>query len=197
MAVNPCPASSTSLTLGHVLCLLQLHVINIISLLTPPTRSCLSRPEPDRGIAEAYRVTKPGGVACVIGPVHPTFWLSRFFADTWMLFPTEDEYLTWFKAAGFTDVKLKRIGPSWYRGVRRHGLIMGVSATGIKSKAGESPMPLGPKAEQSASLNTNPFTFLARLLLGTSAGFYYFVLPVYMWLKNLVWPRTGPLADKF
>ena len=31
----------------------------------------------------------------------------------------------WFTAAGFTDIQLKRIGPSWYRGVRRHGLIMG------------------------------------------------------------------------
>ena len=50
-------------------------------------------PEPQRGIKEAYRVTKEGGLACLIGPVHPTFWLSRFFADVWMLFPTEDEYL--------------------------------------------------------------------------------------------------------
>jgi hypothetical protein len=30
-----------------------------------------------------------------------------------------------------------------------------------------------------------------------ATGFWYFLLPVYMWLKNLVWPRTGPLADKF
>ena len=51
-------------------------------------------PEPQRGIREAYRVTRGGGLACLIGPVHPTFWLSRFFADCWMLFPTEDEYLT-------------------------------------------------------------------------------------------------------
>ena len=49
-------------------------------------------PEPQRGIKEAYRVIKEGGLACLIGPVHPTFWLSRFFADMWMLFPTEDEY---------------------------------------------------------------------------------------------------------
>ena len=35
---------------------------------------------------------KEGGIACLIGPVHPTFWLSRLFADAWMLFPTEDEY---------------------------------------------------------------------------------------------------------
>ena len=38
------------------------------------------------------RVVREGGIACLIGPVHPTFWLSRWFADAWMLFPTEDEY---------------------------------------------------------------------------------------------------------
>lgn len=35
-------------------------------------------PDPQRGICEAYRVIKPGGLACLIGPVHPTFWLSRW-----------------------------------------------------------------------------------------------------------------------
>lgn len=42
--------------------------------------------------------------------------------------------LQWFTKAGFADVKIKRIGPKWYRGVRRHGLIMGCSVTGVKSK---------------------------------------------------------------
>lgn len=46
-------------------------------------------PDPQRGIAEAFRVLKPGGLACLIGPVYPTFWLSRMMADFWMLFPTE------------------------------------------------------------------------------------------------------------
>ena len=50
-------------------------------------------PDPQRGIREAYRVVNKGGLACLIGPVHPTFWLSRFFADVWMLFPTEAEYM--------------------------------------------------------------------------------------------------------
>jgi MPBQ/MSBQ methyltransferase len=155
-------------------------------------------PDPQRGIAEAYRVVKPGGLACVIGPVHPTFWLSRFFADAWMLFPTEAEYLEWFTAAGFTDVQLTQIGPPWYRGVRRHGLIMGCSVTGVKPAAGASPLALPPRpAEDSARMNSSPAAFLARLLLGTTAGFYYFLLPVYMWLKNAVWPRSGPLAEKF
>ncbi len=43
-------------------------------------------------------------------------------------------WLQWFTKAGFQDVKIKRIGPSWYRGVRRHGLIMGCSVTGTKPK---------------------------------------------------------------
>lgn len=97
-------------------------------------------PDPQRGIKEAYRVLTIGGVACLIGPVYPTFWLSRFFADMWMLFPKEEEYIEWFKKAGFAQVKLKRIGPKWYRGVRRHGLIMGCSVTGVKPYFGESPL---------------------------------------------------------
>jgi MPBQ/MSBQ methyltransferase len=97
-------------------------------------------PDPQRGIKEAYRVLRFGGLACVIGPVYPTFWLSRFFADMWMLFPKEEEYIEWFKKAGFRDVKLKRIGPKWYRGVRRHGLIMGCSVTGVKRERGDSPL---------------------------------------------------------
>ena len=44
--------------------------------------------------------------------------------------------MQWFTKAGFTDVKIKRIGPKWYRGVRRHGLIMGCSVTGVKAKVG-------------------------------------------------------------
>ena len=76
----------------------------------------------------------------MIGPVYPTFWLSRFFADVWMLFPKEEEYIEWFTKAGFKDVQIKRIGPKWYRGVRRHGLIMGCSVTGVKPASGDSPL---------------------------------------------------------
>lgn len=35
-------------------------------------------PEPQRGIKEAYRVIKEDGIACMIGPVYPTYWLSRY-----------------------------------------------------------------------------------------------------------------------
>jgi ubiquinone/menaquinone biosynthesis C-methylase UbiE len=203
--------------------------------------------QPWVAMQEAYRVIQPGGVACLIGPVHPTFPLSRFFADAWMLFPTEDEYKTWFEAAGFEDVQIKRIAPTWYRGVRRHGLIMGCSVTGVKPQVchlyteplllrkpnpravekgqsaktlhasfvarcaprmhtsesmasvssslfvqpGASPLELGPKAETSHESMANPLLFLLRLLLGTTAGFYFFLVPVYMWFKNKIWPKNA------
>ncbi|CAN6361870.1 unnamed protein product [Urochloa humidicola] len=149
-------------------------------------------PDPQRGIKEAYRVLRFGGVACVIGPVYPTFWLSRFFADMWMLFPKEEEYIEWFKKAGFKDVKLKRIGPKWYRGVRRHGLIMGCSVTGVKRQPGDSPLELGPKAED-VSKPVNPITFLFRFLMGTICAAYYVLVPIYMWIKDQIVPKGMPI----
>ncbi|XP_078442056.1 S-adenosyl-L-methionine-dependent methyltransferases superfamily protein [Wolffia australiana] len=149
-------------------------------------------PDPQRGIKEAYRVLRLGGRACLIGPVYPTFWLSRFFADMWMLFPTEEEYIEWFKKAGFHDVKLKRIGPKWYRGVRRHGLIMGCSVSGVKRERGESPLQMGPKAED-VSKPVNPISFLFRFLLGTIAAAYYVLVPIYMWLKDQIFPKGMPI----
>lgn len=50
--------------------------------------------------------------------------------------------LQWFTKAGFEDVKIKRIGPKWYRGVRRHGLIMGCSVTGVKPKVHHGATPV-------------------------------------------------------
>ncbi|XP_040385272.1 2-methyl-6-phytyl-1,4-hydroquinone methyltransferase 2, chloroplastic [Oryza brachyantha] len=149
-------------------------------------------PDPQRGIKEAYRVLRIGGVACLIGPVYPTFWLSRFFADMWMLFPKEEEYIEWFKRAGFKDVKLKRIGPKWYRGVRRHGLIMGCSVTGVKREHGDSPLQLGPKAED-VSKPVNPITFLFRFLMGTICAAYYVLVPIYMWIKDQIVPKGMPI----
>ncbi|KAK1399101.1 2-methyl-6-phytylbenzoquinone methyltransferase [Heracleum sosnowskyi] len=149
-------------------------------------------PDPQRGIREAYRVLKLGGKACVIGPVYPTFWLSRFFADVWMLFPKEEEYIEWFEKAGFKNVQLKRIGPKWYRGVRRHGLIMGCSVTGVKPASGDSPLQLPPKVEE-VEKPESPIAFLTRLILGSLAGLYYVLVPIYMWLKNLVVPKGRPI----
>lgn len=128
----------------------------------------------------------------MIGPVRPTFWLSRFFADMWMLFPTEEEYIEWFERAGFKDVKLNRIGPKWYRGARRHGLVIGCCVTGVKRESGDSPLKLGPKAED-VSKPVNPIVFLFRFLVGTICATYFFLVPIYMWIKDKIVPGGRPI----
>ena len=93
-------------------------------------------PHPQRAIHEALRVLTPGGKAMIIGPLRPTFWLSRFFADMWYLFPEEAEYRAWFARAGFEDVRVTEITPEWYtHGDRQHGLIMGLAVSGTKPAA--------------------------------------------------------------
>ena len=156
-------------------------------------------PEPQRGIAEAYRVVRKGGTACVVGPVRPTYALSRAMADLWMLFPEEDEYLQWFKRAGFENVKLTRIGPKWYRGERGHGLIMGCSVTGDRPLSGKPPLDLGPKREDRSRAGPDPLASLLRLLVGTIGGFYYFLVPVRSPyphpLPSMPPPSTQPRPD--
>jgi MPBQ/MSBQ methyltransferase len=138
-------------------------------------------PEPQRGIAEAYRVIKPGGMATIIGPVRATNPFSRFWCDLWMLFPMETEYRAWYEAAGFEDVTVSYIGPDAYRGVRQHGLIMGLTITGTKPKDGpmEPKVRLGPMLEsRDAPLSLlDRLLFLPRWAVGAAAGGYYFVLP--------------------
>ena len=63
----------------------------------------------------------------------------------------------------------------------------------VHFQAGDSPLQLPPKPlETSGKSRSNPLLFVLRLLLGSTAGFYYFVLPVYMWIKDRVWPRSMP-----
>lgn len=57
-------------------------------------------------------------------------------------------------------------------------------------QAGDSPLVIGPKEETSGKLNSNPLSFLLRLILGSLAGFYFVVVPVYMWIKDKLWPKN-------
>jgi MPBQ/MSBQ methyltransferase len=101
-------------------------------------------PDPQRAIAEAYRVLRAGGRAVVIGPVRPANPVLRRLADAWMLFPTEREYREWLCRAGFADVELVTLAPSWYRSP--HGPYA-VAVSGRKPAAGASPLTLPPPAE--------------------------------------------------
>ena len=55
---------------------------------------------------------------------------------------------------------------------------------------GKSPLELGPKAEESnkklSQDRTNLAMFILRLVLGSMAGFYFFLVPIYMWIKDKI-----------
>jgi MPBQ/MSBQ methyltransferase len=93
-------------------------------------------PDPQRGIAEARRVLRPGGIAVVVGPVRPAGRLARALADLWMLFPEEHEYRVWFEQAGFEDVTVTHVAPDWYRDRR---VPYGVAVAGTKPGAAAAP----------------------------------------------------------
>jgi len=100
-------------------------------------------PNPQRAIAEAYRVLRAEGRAVVIGPVRPGNPLLRRVAETWMLFPTEQQYRDWFERAGFADVELIAVAPAWYRSPRGP---YAVAVSARKPAPGDSPLGLPPAA---------------------------------------------------
>src|SRR4051794_6379992 len=93
-------------------------------------------PDPQRGIAEAYRVTRAGGTALVIGPVRPATRLARALAGAWMLFPPAGDYTRWMEGAGFTDVRTRALAPTWYRDSR---VPYALAVSGVKPVPGPSP----------------------------------------------------------
>eukprot|EP00181_Compsopogon_caeruleus_P006025 CAMPEP_0184678448 /NCGR_PEP_ID=MMETSP0312-20130426/1192_1 /TAXON_ID=31354 /ORGANISM="Compsopogon coeruleus, Strain SAG 36.94" /LENGTH=291 /DNA_ID=CAMNT_0027127197 /DNA_START=205 /DNA_END=1080 /DNA_ORIENTATION=+ len=152
-------------------------------------------PEPARGISEAYRVVKPGGIATIIGPVRATNPISRFFCDMWMLFPEEEQYRLWFEQAGFQDVKVSYIGPPHYRGIREHGLIMGLTVTGSKKSAGLPKVQLPPSLTEDRSRAmswADRIVFVYRFTLGLVGGIYYFLLPLAVGAYAFVFVRQRP-----
>jgi MPBQ/MSBQ methyltransferase len=139
-------------------------------------------PDPQRGIAEAYRVLRPGGVGVVIGPVRPAGRLARALADAWMLFPEQDEYRAWFERAGFTDVRLHPVAPDWYRNRR---VPYAVAVAGTKPAGGPSPLALGPPAEQlRAPLTPRERVRVAvRFAAGSLAGLAFVPIALAMTLR--------------
>jgi MPBQ/MSBQ methyltransferase len=139
-------------------------------------------PDPQRGIAEAYRVLRPGGVGVVVGPVRPAGRLSRALADAWMLFPGQEQYREWFERAGFADVTLHPVAPDWYRDRR---VPYAVAVAGTKPAAGPSPLALGPPAEQLRAPRA-PLARMrvaARFAAGSLAGLAFVPIAVAMTLR--------------
>jgi MPBQ/MSBQ methyltransferase len=126
-------------------------------------------PNPQAGINESYRVIKPGGIAVNIGPLEPQNPLGRFLANTWMLFPREEEYRKWFQNAGFHDIKVQYIRPHWYRGSSEYGLAI----SGVKPVAGESPQPAPPLPDPPKMTIGRSLVLFVRVLVGSLAGFFF------------------------
>jgi len=139
-------------------------------------------PDPQRGITEAYRVLRPGGIGVVIGPVRPAGRLARLLADTWMLFPEEREYRAWFERAGFADVSVHPVAPDWYRDRR---VPYAVAIAGTKPAAGPSPLALPAPAEQLEAplAPLERLRVAARFVAGSLAGLAFVPVALAMTLR--------------
>lgn len=129
-------------------------------------------PDPQQGIAESYRVIKPGGTALMIGPLEPQNAFSRFMANTWMLFPKDEEYRRWYQEAGFTDIQVKYVRPHWYRSKAEYGLAI----SGKKPAPGPSPAArteVAPAPKEEKMTFTRWLQLMWRVIVGSTAGFIF------------------------
>lgn len=142
-------------------------------------------PDPQQGIAEAYRVVRAGGTALVIGPVRPANRAARALAEAWMLFPPAEDYTAWMEAAGFTDVRVRELAPDWYRDTR---VPYALAVSGVKLDAGPSPAARTTPVEEP---HVGPVRFAARFVAGSAAGAVFVPVAAVLALRARRAKRAG------
>ncbi|MGB3546986.1 MAG: methyltransferase domain-containing protein [Saprospiraceae bacterium] len=149
-------------------------------------------PDPQRGIHEAFRVIKPGGRALMIGPLEPKNAFGRFIANTWMLFPKEEEYRRWFKDAGFENIELKYIEPEWFTRPNEYGLaIAGDKPVHVvsppKSEVVYAILPAERDAADENAL-TRTLTTVGRVVVGSLAGGLFIPIALVGYVRQSLTP---------
>lgn len=148
-------------------------------------------PNPQQGIAEAYRVIKPGGIALLIGPLEPVNPLGRFIAEVWMLFPKEEEYRYWYQKAGFEDIKIRYVKPHWVEGRGKYG----IAIAGRKPKAGKSPAAIELAEQPKEPMSVGRWLqLIGRVLIGSLAGFIFIPAALIGYLLNIGKQKNVPEA---
>jgi MPBQ/MSBQ methyltransferase len=124
-------------------------------------------PDPQAGIGELYRVTKPGGWVTVIGPVKPANRVLRWLADTWMLFPSRDDYGLWMRSAHSAEPELTELAPDWYRGRSAYAL----AAAGTKVEPGGARPGRVSSEDRDAPMSAlDRARFATRFVVGSAVG---------------------------
>ncbi len=138
-------------------------------------------PNPQLGICESYRVIKPGGTALNIGPLEPKNAFGKWIANTWMLFPKDEEYIKWFEDAGFVDIEYKFVAPHWSTKER-----FGIAISGRKPEAGKSP--IHDQVSETEDINEKKGILgwlhtIWRIIIGSTAGFLFIPAALYGYLR--------------
>src|SRR5262249_16345710 len=131
-------------------------------------------PDPQRAIAEAYRVLRPGGRALLAGPLRRAHPLARALSDAWMLFPAESDYVAWFERAGFEEIERVHVAPEWWEAAWDP---YAVAIAAVKPRAGASPLERGPPAPDDSATVTPRRA--ARFAAGSLAGAAF--IPIALW----------------